>query len=387
MTDYSKYLKKHNYFFTMDYEAKTSDIAAIDNLLAKYGIAVTRYMESPTIVQYRVQLTPNCNITAIMKLQPNLCIALDCDNVRVFREKSELVIEKKGADNILLLGDLYNEQFRNAKGMKIILGKDSTGQNLYTDLRKAPHLLVAGTTGSGKSIFLHSVILSLLMKNPSLEIYGIDTKATEFANYRRNPAFHFISDAGTAIRTLSKLCVEMDSRYRTLSQHGCRDMESANAKGIDMKPIVVVIDEFADLMLLSGKEVEQYVVRLAQKARACGIHLVIATQRPTADVITGLIKANMPTRVCLKVNSGLDSRIILDRKGGESLSGHGDMLYLGNGMFEPIRIQGCYMEESEIISIASVSGMNNPKKPKPQKDDPISPVTKSYFHHLFNGKK
>jgi S-DNA-T family DNA segregation ATPase FtsK/SpoIIIE len=192
------------------------------------------------------------------------------------------------------------------------------------------------------------------MKNPTIELYTVDTKQTEFNTYGYLPNVHTVTDANEAVQMFRNLCNKMESRYTTLTNNGCRDIDAYNQKIGGMNRIVVVVDELADLMLLSGKVVEEYIVRLAQKARACGIHLIIATQRPTANVVTGLIKANIPTRVCLKVTSGLDSRIILDRKGGEVLTGHGDMLFLSNGAFEPVRISGCYVSEREIRNIVAL---------------------------------
>ena len=364
-------------------EQKAADIAAINSLLHKHGLEVTSGVESLTMISYRVKLTPDCNINKLLKLQPNLCIAMNDDTVKLYREKNELVIEKKGADNTVYTGDLCTDYFNDHKGLALILGYDTHGQKIYTDLKKAPHILIAGTTGSGKSVLENVMIISLLTKYPDLEMYGIDTKRVEFQSFTAAPNFHLITDAIKATETLKNLCDEMERRYMELVKARANNIDEYNSRpGHNMKPIVVVIDEFADLMLLSGKSVEEHVVRLAQKARACGIHLIIATQRPTRDVITGLIKANIPTKICLKVTSALDSRIVLDRNGGETLIGKGDMLYLANGAYDPIRVQGCYITEPEKIAIASAAARETIKT-ETAKQPESATTARNFFSKLF----
>ena len=356
MFDYREYLRHAGKYEYLSRDQKIEEIRAINRLLYKYGLQVTSGFESVCTVRYNVKLNPNSPVSKLLKMRENFCIALNDDTVTVTREKAELIIEKRGASNTIYMGDLYNDDFKNANGLTIMLGKDTKGNDRSFDLRKAPHVLVAGTTGSGKSVWENVLICSLFIKNPDIEVIGIDTKRVEFQAFANIPSFHLVTDADRAADMLSGLCNVMENRYEMLTRARAKDIDEYNAKGNKMNPIVVVIDEFADLMLLSGKDVERYVVRLAQKARACGIHLIIATQRPTTDVVTGLIKANIPTRICMKVNSGLDSRIILDRKGGETLMGHGDMLYLGNGDFEPVRIQGAFItpeEEKNVVNITN----------------------------------
>lgn len=345
-------LNRNNGYESLPYEQKVTEIAAINSLLLSYGLKVTRMIESPRMIQYRAQLTPDTNTKKLLKMSENFCIALNDDSVNIFREKSELVIEKRGADNTIFMGDIVTDYFRTSVApLTVMLGKDAEGNNVYVDLAKTPHVLVAGATGSGKSVTLNTIMASLLVRNVPVDIFTVDTKGTELCGYKNVSNVHAITDPEEAIKHLAYLCKRMDDRYAFMAKYGYRDIESVRAAGIKVNSIVVIIDEFADLMLLSGKSVEQYVVRLAQKARAAGIHLVIATQRPTRDVVTGLIKANIPTRICLKVTSGLESRIILDRNGGEKLTGHGDMLYLANGAFEPIRVQGCFISESEVEAL------------------------------------
>ena len=374
--EWTGYIDRNKGFHRVSRDTLAEQTRELNELLKVHGLKITRTTESPTINQFRAALRPDSNINRLLKMRDNFSIALNGNNVRVFRDGAELVIETAGAMNTVYMGDLYNDKFRAASGLTIMLGKDAQGNNLYTDLHKATHLLVAGMTGSGKSIFLHTVICSLLMKHPDIEIYGFDPKQVEFINYKPLANFHYISETSEAVNVLANLCREMDRRYDILAKTGHRDIDSYARGGGNMKPIVVIIEEFADLMLTSGKAVEESVVRLAQKARACGIHLVIATQRPTANVITGLIKTNIPTRICLKVKSGLDSRIILDQKGGEELTGHGDMLYQSKDAFTPIRIQGCYISEDDTARIVRV--INESRKPY----EP-SYATKTYFRHLF----
>ena len=184
----------------------------------------------------------------------------------------------------------------------------------------------------------------------------MDTKQVEFNTYSRIPNFNYITDELKAVTTLKQLVDIMESRYKTFSDRGYRDITHARQSGYDIEPIVCIIDEFADLIMKQehSKIIEEYVVKLAQKSRAAGIHLVIATQRPTADVITGLIKANIPSRVCLHVNSAMESRIVMDAKGGENLLGYGDMLYKSNGSFEPIRLQSCFISPNEMQAIGKL---------------------------------
>jgi len=345
------HLKRNNSYQTVPEYTKRTETAAINDLVKGYNLTVSRIVESPRMIQYRIVLNPDTKVQSLLKMRDNFCIALNDDSVNVFRDKSELIIEKRGADNTIMFGDMMTSHFYGAKGLTLALGKDSEGRNVYTNLEKAPHMLIGGTTGSGKSVMLNTIIVSILAKHRDVSIYAIDTKGTELTRYAACDQVHAISEAEQAIGFLSALCDKMEERYRAFARFGVRDITGMRAAGHKIDSIVVVIDEFADLMLTSGKKVEQYVVRLAQKARAAGIHLVIATQYPTRNVVTGLIKANIPTRVCLKVAQSVNSRVILDRNGGENLTGNGDMLFLANGAFEPIRISGAYIDDDDIQRI------------------------------------
>ncbi|MCL2030052.1 MAG: DNA translocase FtsK, partial [Oscillospiraceae bacterium] len=233
------------------------------------------------------------------------------------------------------------------------------------DIAKMPHLLVAGSTGAGKSVCVNALIVSLLYKaSPEeLKLILIDPKKVEFPPYNGIPHLlvPVITDAAKAAGTLEWAVLEMEKRYALLSAGGKRDIEGYNAACRDnpdqprMNRIVIIVDEMADLLMESKKEknTEHFIVRIAQKARACGIHLVLATQRPDAKVITGLIKANVPSRIALKVAGAVNSRIVLDRPGAERLIGHGDMLFAPAGVGNPVRIQGCYVDERDIQKIVT----------------------------------
>lgn len=355
--NYARYIKHTTN--TKRYGNVDQDIVAINRTFARQGLKVTSYNEGVTLIQYRIKLNIDSPVNKLLKMQPNLVIALNDNNVRLFQDKTDLVIEKPGAMNGCRIGDLYNNRFTTADGLTLMLGKDAQGNNLYTDLSKAPHILVAGTTGSGKTVMLQTIAASLLIKNPGMKMYIVDPKMVDYQIFGALPNVNLVTETADAIRTLEKLCQEMDARYTLFAQHGYSDITMARQGGMNIQPIVCIVDELADLMLMSKYTVEQSIVRLAQKARAAGIHLVIATQRPTADVVTGLIKANMPTRICMKVKQALDSRLILDQKGGESLIGNGDMLFQSAKMFEPIRIQGCYIDQSEMNNIAMIAYHTN----------------------------
>jgi S-DNA-T family DNA segregation ATPase FtsK/SpoIIIE len=242
----------------------------------------------------------------------------------------------------------------------MILGKDIVGKPFITDLKKLPHLLIAGTTGSGKSVGINSMILSLLYKNSpdNLKLIMIDPKMLEFSIYNDIP--HLLTPVITkptqAINALANMVGEMERRYTLMSQTKTKNIESYNEKakkeGFDPFPyIVVIIDELADLMMTSGKEVELSIARLAQMARASGIHLIVATQRPSVDVVTGLIKANLPSRISYKVGQRVDSKIILDAMGAESLLGRGDMLFTPPGSSNIVRIHAPWSTEEEIDQV------------------------------------
>jgi S-DNA-T family DNA segregation ATPase FtsK/SpoIIIE len=258
---------------------------------------------------------------------------------------------------------LEDEGFQNGKTLTFALGRDVTGAPVYADLAKMPHLLVAGATGSGKSVTIHTLITSLLYRNPPelLRFIMVDPKRVELSLYNGIPHLltPVIMDAKKAIAALRWATKEMENRYEVLSEAGVRDIASYNAEmakdpeGKIMPYIIVMIDELADLMMSYPREVEASVVRLAQMARAVGIHLVISTQRPSVEVITGLIKANITSRIALQVASQIDSRTILDTPGADKLLGNGDMLFLAGDTGKPKRIQAGFISETELKRVAT----------------------------------
>jgi len=269
---------------------------------------------------------------------------------------------------------LASADFKSTKRrLPIAMGVDIFGEPVVEDLAEMPHLLVAGSTGAGKSVFMNTLIGSLIARHSAstLRLIMIDPKMVEMAAYNDLPhmACKVITDpAGEAKAALSRLVQEMDDRYRQMQAVGARNIDSFNdiirnrkksefltfeGKWAIMPYIVLIIDEMADMMMLLGKEIETPITRLAQKARASGIHMVIATQRPSADVVTGLIKANFPTRVAFRVMSGIDSRTILDQNGAETLLGKGDMIYLAAGKAK--RLHGAFLPESEVQSMVTAA--------------------------------
>ena len=264
-----------------------------------------------------------------------------------------------------------------SKKLLFPLGKDLMGKSVFTELDKMPHLLIAGATGSGKSVCVNSIIINYLLRTTpdELKMVLIDPKKVEFTPYHKIPHLisPIISDATEAAKALKVIVSMMENRYEVFSNIGVRNIQSYNellAKKTDpslnpMPWIVVIIDELADLMIVAGKDVEGSIQRITQLARAAGIHLIVATQRPSTDVITGIIKANIPSRIAFAVSSGIDSRVVLDGVGAERLLGYGDMLFFPVGEPAPIRVQGVYINDEEIRRITDFVS----KAQKPQFDD------------------
>ena len=267
-------------------------------------------------------------------------------------------VPNQNLETIYLKEILESEVFKNASSpLTMALGKDIVGAPFVTDLKKLPHLLIAGTTGSGKSVGINAMLLSLLYRNSpqTLRLMMIDPKMLEFSIYNDIPHLltPVITEAKKAITALSNMVAEMERRYKIMSQTRTKNIESYNEKmksegGEQFPYIVVIIDELADLMMTSGKDVELYIGRLAQMARASGIHLIVATQRPSVDVVTGLIKANLPSRISYRVGQRIDSKVILDQMGAESLLGRGDMLFTPPGSPGVIRLHAPFASEKEI---------------------------------------
>jgi S-DNA-T family DNA segregation ATPase FtsK/SpoIIIE len=327
---------------------------------------VVRTYTGPIVTTFEFKPAPNVKVSKILNLQDDLAMALKAQTIRIqapIPGKDVVGIEVPNEDSeiIYIREMLESEIFQNsASPLTMILGKDIVGQPFITDLKKLPHLLIAGTTGSGKSVGINAMILSLLYKNSpdNLKFIMIDPKMLEFSMYNDIP--HLLTPVITkpmeAINALANMVKEMEKRYAMMADTRTKNIENYNEKakenGYETFPyIVVIIDELADLMMTSGKEVELSIARLAQMARASGIHLIVATQRPSADVVTGLIKANLPSRLSYKVGQKIDSKIILDAMGADSLLGRGDMLFTPPGMSGLVRVHAPWSDEKEIEQV------------------------------------
>lgn len=323
---------------------------------------VVDWTVGPTVTQFEVELGRGVKVNKITNLTDDLKLQLAAKDIRIeapIPGKNTVGIEVPNLHPrpVPLSEIIESDNFRrSASPLTIALGVDLFGEPQIYDLRKMPHGLIAGATGSGKSVFINSVLVSLLYKATpqDLKLLLIDPKTVELAPYNGLPHLlaPVISDPKAASASLKWVTNEMDNRYERLAAAGARNIEQFNKKAEQandfankMPYIVVIIDELADLMMVSSSEVQDYIVRITQKARAAGIHLLIATQRPSVDVVTGLIKNNIPTRVAFMVSSQVDSRTILDHSGAERLLGRGDMLFLGNGKSNPIRLQGAFIDE------------------------------------------
>ncbi|MDD2796874.1 MAG: DNA translocase FtsK, partial [Candidatus Pacebacteria bacterium] len=321
----------------------------------------------PTVSQYTLKPAKGIKLSRITNLANNLALDLATESIRIeapIPGKALVGIEipNKKRAIVSLYEMLASKHFRSSESpLFFALGKDVKGELVYADLGEMPHLLVGGTTGSGKSICLNCIILSLMYRNSheDMQFVMIDPKKVELLPF--NPINHLmcpvIANPDEAIIALKWLVGEMESRFETLKNAGNRDISSYNKswkQGMEKMPyIVVIIDELADLMMARGKEIESYIVRLAQKARAVGIHLVLATQRPSVEVITGLIKANISSRISFKVASQVDSRTMLDVAGAEKLLGKGDFLFQSKDTTNLKRIQGPFVSEKEIKNVVS----------------------------------
>ena len=344
-----------------------NNAGVIQNTLADFGIdvAMGTVNVGPTVSQYTLKPPSGIKLARINELDRNLALALSAHDVRVeapIPGKSLVGIEvpnKKGAT--VRLRDILSskELAENKSKLTFVLGRDVSGEVVVADLAKMPHLLIAGATGSGKSVLINTILASFLYRNsPSdLKLILVDPKRVEMMPYNDIPHLltPVIVEPDKTISALKWAVAEMERRLRLLSDHGKRNIAEYNTqKGVDGMPyIVIVIDELYDLMIVAGKDVEALIMRLAQMARAVGIHLVLATQRPSVNVITGTIKANVPARVALTTTSQVDSRTIIDQGGAEKLLGKGDMLFSNPEFIKPKRVQGVYLSEKEIASVTS----------------------------------
>lgn len=351
-------------------EMKMSAQKLVDTLKS-FGVEtkIVDISRGPSVTRYELQPAAGVRINRISNLADDIALNLASSGVRIeapIPNKSAVGIEvpNRSRTMVTLREIVDTPQFRSAKSkLNVALGKDITGNIACADLAKMPHLLIAGTTGSGKSVCLNSMIVSILYNaSPDeVKLLMIDPKKVEFSIYNGIPHLlvPVVSDPRKASGALGWAVTEMLNRYKLFSENNVRDMKGYNAlcrKSEDKTPlphIVIFIDELSDLMMAAPNEVEDSICRLAQMARAAGMHLVIATQRPSVDVITGLIKANIPSRLALSVSSSIDSRTILDVAGAEKLLGNGDMLFNPVGIAKPVRIQGCFLSDEEVESVVS----------------------------------
>ena len=333
----------------------------LNEIFRAFGVSavVNGVQCGPAVNTYRVDLAPGTPVRRLKGLQVDISYRLGV-NVR-FSEPNGAYVGLEvpnGTPSRVGIREYYG-RMGGYNDLTFALGNSATGK-VVCDLAKMPHLLIAGATGSGKSVCINSIITSMLLHTypRAVRMVMIDPKQVELTRYDGIPhlACPVITDCNQAAMTLQSIAYsEMDKRYKHLQQHGCRDIQTYNAQYPDeqFSRLVVVIDELADLMIRSRKMVEDAIVRIAQLGRAAGIHLVVATQRPSREVVTGLIKANLPSRIAFATASAIDSRVILDRNGAEKLLGRGDMLYKPADSFQPIRLQGVYVSDGEVERVVN----------------------------------
>ena len=343
------------------------------NILA----AVKNIFIGPLIIKFEISFLDKTRVNKIISLEGDIKLALAAHQIRIeapIPGKSYIGIEIDHGFripvNLKSVISQYQPKQNLNSGISVPLGKSVTGENVFMDIKKLPHLLIAGTTGSGKSVCLNSIIISLiLMYSPEqIRLVLVDPKKTEFFHYNRVP--HLLApiytDAKSASIVLEQLVQEMDERYTLFTKNKARNIEDYNKKMRSLNAripyIVAVIDELSDLMLLFSKDVEKNIMRLTQLARACGIHLIVATQRPSTDVITGTVKANIPSRIAFSVSSNIDSRTILDTSGAEKLLGKGDLLYSSISSNVLQRLQGIMVSDREIEKICRYVGRSTRQK-------------------------
>jgi len=347
-----------------DQNARVAEILV--QALANFGVEATLVgqVAGPRVTRYELQLAPGTKVSKVAALKDDLSYALATTEIRILAPipgKQAVGVEvPNAAPNYVTLGDIYDDLPTTASPLAVWLGKDISGTAVWTDLARMPHLLIAGTTGSGKSGCINTILSSVLLRATPDEVRMIliDPKRIELGYYEHIPHLltPVVSSPKEAAAVLTNCIAEMERRYERLSQLRARSLPEANRalrrRGEAPMPyLLVVIDELADLMMVSPQAVEDAVIRLAQKSRAVGVHLVLATQRPSVDVITGMIKANVPSRIAFAVSSQTDSRVILDGAGAESLLGQGDMLFKPLGTSRLQRVQGAYVSEEEIALI------------------------------------
>lgn len=346
-------------------------------------MTITNVSCGPTVTRYELQPEQGVKVSKIVGLTDDIKLNLAATDIRIeapIPGKAAVGIEVPNANNstVMLRDLLQSPEFQNSKSnLAFAAGKDIAGKPVITDIGKMPHLLIAGATGSGKSVCINTLIMSILYKaSPEdVKLIMIDPKVVELSVYNGIPHLFIpvVTDPKKAAGALNWAVAEMTDRYNKFAQYNVRDLKGYNEKvdsisdiQDDSKPkklpqIVIIVDELADLMMVAPGEVEDSICRLAQLARAAGIHLIIATQRPSVNVITGLIKANMPSRIAFSVSSGVDSRTILDMNGAEKLLGKGDMLFYPQGYQKPARVQGAFVSDKEVADVVEFLSSQHPE--------------------------
>ncbi|MDD4376696.1 MAG: DNA translocase FtsK, partial [Eubacteriales bacterium] len=334
----------------------------------KVDARVVQVTQGPAITRYEIQPNIGVKVNSIVRLADDIALNLEAKSIRIeapIPGKAAVGIEvENDSINMVTLREIIgSKEFKNAKSkITFAVGKDIAGKAIVADLKSMPHLLIAGSTGSGKSVCINSIITSILYKaNPDeVKLVLIDPKVVELGNYNGIPhlLIPVVTEPSKAAAALNWAVAEMTDRYKKFADQGVRDLESYNEYVIAndeadlvMPQVVIIIDELADLMMAAPSQVEESICRLAQMARAAGMHLIVATQRPSVDIITGVIKANIPSRIAFAVSSQFDSRTILDMAGAEKLVGKGDMLFNPLGMGKPIRVQGTFISDGEVHKV------------------------------------
>ncbi len=344
-------------------EDLTQSAKVLEDTLNDFGISVrvADIERGPTITRYELEPAPGVKVQRITSLSDDIALAMKVAEVRIVAPipgKNRVGIEVPNVQTtmVYLKEVLACEEFAKADSkLTLALGKDTAGKPIIADLGEMPHVLIAGTTGSGKTVCVNGIILSMLFNaTPNdVKFLMVDPKMVELAPYNGLPHMlcPVVTDPKKVAMALAWVTNEMDERYQLLAKEGCRNIEAYNKKKQKLPYIVIIIDELADLMMVARDQVESAIARLAQLSRAVGIHLVLATQRPSVDVITGVIKANFPARISFKVASKVDSRTVLDMNGADKLLGRGDLLFLEPGQAKPVRAQSSYVKDSEIENV------------------------------------
>jgi len=364
----------------------------LEKTLQNFGVnaKVVQVTKGPAVTRYEIQPNVGVKVSSIVRLADDIALNLEAKSIRIeapIPGKAAVGIEVENERvNLVTIREMFESaEFKNAKSkISFIAGKDISGNAIIADLKEMPHLLIAGSTGSGKSVCINSIIISMLYKAKPDEVKFllIDPKVVELNNYNGIPhlLIPVVTDPSKASAALNWAVQEMTSRYKKFAEAGVRDLESYNEKmkrenAVSLPQIVVIIDELADLMMAAPAQVEESICRLAQMARAAGMHLIVATQRPSVDVITGVIKANIPSRIAFAVSSQFDSRTILDMAGAERLVGKGDMLFNPLGMSKPIRVQGAFISDAEVHKV--IDFLRDQVKEHEYSDEIISSIEKT----------